>query len=283
MTAMSLESIVDRPALEWMPAAKIPWQDPEFSRRMLREHLDQRHDHASRRLETIDAHVEWLFDSALGGRPGSVLDLGCGPGLYSERLAARGCSCLGIDISPASIEYARGIAAERDLDCRYVCDDVARADLGSEHDLALLVFGELNTFPRPATPDLLLRVREALRPGGVVVLEVHTHESVVRAGRAPRTWWTSPGGLFAPGPHIVLQEQDWIEESALTASRSFVLDAVTGRVEVYAETLVAYTDDQYRTLLDAAGLSDAEFHPAFGRTTHPDLQVVTATAPGGQG
>lgn len=80
---------------------------------MLREHLDQRHDHASRRIETVDTHVEWLFETVLAGRPGSVLDLGCGPGLYTGRPAERGCSCLGVDISSASIEQARRGAAER--------------------------------------------------------------------------------------------------------------------------------------------------------------------------
>jgi SAM-dependent methyltransferase len=276
VTASSLTEIVDRPPLELIKPSKIPWHDPEFSRRMLREHLDQRHDHASRRLETVDAHVEWLFTTVLAGRPGSVLDLGCGPGLYTERLAERGCSCLGVDISPASIEYARQVADEKGLDCTYLRADIFEAYLGSGHDLAMLLFGELNTFPKTEVPDLIRRARDALRPGGTLVLEVHTHESVVREGSSPPEWWTSEGGLFAPGPHIVLQEQRWLEETATTASRSFVLDASTGQVETYSETLAAYTDDQYRALLDVAGFTQVEIHPTFGGTAHPDLMVIAA-------
>lgn len=276
MTAGSLEGIVSRTSLERMPASKIPWHDAEFSQRMLREHLDQRHDHASRRLQTIDAHVEWLFDSLLGGSPGSVLDLGCGPGLYCERLAARGCRCLGVDISPASIEYATRTAAERGIDCTYVCDDVTDADLGCGHDLAMLLFGELNTFPRPAIAELLRRVWAALRPGGTLALEVHTYESVAREGRAPSGWWTSEGGLFSPGPHIVLHEQRWIEETATTASRSFVLAAGTGDVEVYSESLSAYTNDEYQELLHQSGFARVQFHSTFGRVAHPDFAVITA-------
>ena len=33
----------------WAEGEKIPWNDPEFSRRMLKEHLSQKHDAASRR------------------------------------------------------------------------------------------------------------------------------------------------------------------------------------------------------------------------------------------
>ena len=276
MTARSLQGIIDRPALEAMSPSKIPWHDPEFSRRMLKEHLDQGHDHASRRFETIDGHVQWLFDSVLGGRPGSVLDLGCGPGLYTERLAGRGCSCLGVDLSPASIEYAEETAAERGLSCTYVCSDVCDADLGSEHDLVVLLFGELNTFPRSSVPHLLRRVREALRTGGSFVLEVHSYESVMREGRAPAGWWTSLGGLFAPGPHIVLHEHRWIEALATTASRFFVIHTDTGHVDRYAETLSAYTDDQYRALLESAGFTQVELHSAFGGAAHRDFRVVTA-------
>jgi len=38
----------------WHGAYKIPWDDPDFSRRMLAEHLSQEHDMASRRVEWID-------------------------------------------------------------------------------------------------------------------------------------------------------------------------------------------------------------------------------------
>jgi hypothetical protein len=38
----------------WSEGDNIPWNDPEFSERMLTEHLSQEHDLASRRSETID-------------------------------------------------------------------------------------------------------------------------------------------------------------------------------------------------------------------------------------
>jgi hypothetical protein len=56
----------------------------------------------------------------------------------------------------------------------------------------------------------------------------------------------------------------------------FVLDAGTGAVDVYSETLFAYTDEQYRALLHDAGFTQVEFHPTFGGATHPDLVVITA-------
>ena len=41
-------------APNWLPTAQIPWDDADFSRRMLAEHLSQDHALASRRTEWID-------------------------------------------------------------------------------------------------------------------------------------------------------------------------------------------------------------------------------------
>ena len=75
----------------WDGKYKIPWDDPVFSRRMLREHLNQDHDMASRRFEWIDKQVAWIHGTTLSRQPSRILDLGCGPeynqGVVRRRLA----------------------------------------------------------------------------------------------------------------------------------------------------------------------------------------------------
>ena len=70
----------ERRSTFWEEEYKIPWDDPEFSRRMLNEHLSQDHDMASRRSETIDKHVAWIHQEILNGKSSRILDVGCGPG-----------------------------------------------------------------------------------------------------------------------------------------------------------------------------------------------------------
>jgi SAM-dependent methyltransferase len=280
MTPTTLAGIGERSPLDQRGHAKLPWHEPGFSRRMLAEHLDQRHDHASRRFPTIDLHVGWIVDELLSGRPGSVLDLGCGPGLYTQRLATRGCSCRGIDISPASIEHARTAAETGGLPSTYVLGDITTADLGSNHDLAMFLFGELNTFPRPDVPGLLRRVHRSLRPGGRILLEVHTQASVIDAGNEPATWYTSHGGLFASGSHLVLIEHQWSEELGVANTRHYVIEANSGVVNEYGETLSAYTDDDYQVVLTNAGFVDVQLLGDMGAAPHPDMTIIVATAHG---
>lgn len=68
--------------------SKIPWDEPAFSQRMLANHLSQDHDWASRRQEVIERQVNWIASLLPPGA--RILDLGCGPGFYTHRLAERG-------------------------------------------------------------------------------------------------------------------------------------------------------------------------------------------------
>jgi SAM-dependent methyltransferase len=194
---MNLADIVSRacPPEPWAEGDNLPWNEPGFSGRMLREHPSQAHDAASRRMETIDRQVARIFGHVLGGQPSRVLDLGCGPGLYRQRLAALGCTCTGVDFSPASIDYAERQAQAAGLPCAFHLGDLRQAEFGEGYDLALLLYGEANVF-RPDDLRLILqKAHVALRPGGQLLLEPHTFEAVEVIGREPATWtaqWLLP-------------------------------------------------------------------------------------------
>ncbi len=231
---------------------KIPWHEPEFSERMLAEHLTQRHDRASRRQVVVEQHVAWL-DRLLEGRPSKVLDICCGPGLYTAGLARRGHSCTGIDFSPASIRHARECAESEKLDCSYDEGDVRNTDYGRGYELGLLLFGELNSFGLEEARRITQRCHAALIGGGRLVLEAHRYEVIRRSGQQKPRWYSSSGGLFSPRPHMVLSESFWNETASVTTTRHFVVDAETDEVRCYTETAQAYTDEQLRSLLEDAG------------------------------
>ncbi len=224
---------------EWQ---KIPWHDPEFSRRMLREHLAQDHDHASRRMFIIDRQVAWIHGQVLGEKPSTILDLGCGPGFYADRLSQWGHSVTGLDISPASIDYARQHHAGT-----FILGDVRTHPLGTGYDLAMMIFGEFNAFSPEEAAALIDRVYAALRPGGQLLLEVHPYEVIERIGHEPPIWYTAPSGLFSDQPYLCLNESYF--EQGHSLSHNYVFDIASGTMTHYLNMLQAYTDDAYRNLL----------------------------------
>lgn len=252
----------------WSEGDKIPWNDPAFSARMLKEHLSQEHDAASRRTEIIETHVDWIHHVLLESRPARVLDLGCGPGLYTSRLTRLGHTCTGIDYSPASIAYAAAYMADQDDDqhgrCHYIYGDIRKTDYGKDLDLVMLIYGEFNTFSHQDAHLILRKAWNALRPGGTLLLEPLTETYIRRDGISGPSWYSSRSGLFSEKPHLVLTESFWNEVDQVATRRYFVIDGETSVVSRYAETMQAYNKTQYQE-----EMSLAEF---CGVATYPSLQ-----------
>ena len=267
---MNLNDIIHRPTnpLPYSEGEKIPWNDPAFSARMLHEHLSQAHDAASRRFETIDKHVAWIHRGLLGGQLSRILDLGCGPGFYTSRLARLGHTCAGIDFSPASIAYATENARAEGLAITYAEQDIRNAAFGRNYDLVMLIFGEINPFRRAEATAILKKARHALVPGGRLLLEAHTDAAVVEMGAREPSWFSAEAGLFSDRPYVCLTDHAWDARERVATNRYFVVDGATGAVTRHAESLQAYTDDGYRSLLAACGFGEVIFHPSS--TGEPD-------------
>jgi SAM-dependent methyltransferase len=266
------------PPAPWTQGDNIPWHDPEFSNRMLREHLSSDHDLASRRAGTIDRQVTWIHENVLQTRPARILDLCCGPGLYGVRLAARGHTYVGIDYAPASIAYASRISADDDQ-CTFVEDDIRRADYGHGFGLVMMLYGEFNVFCPADAGAILRKVRAALAPGGLLLLEPHTRDAVVSIGHEPRSWDALDQGLFSDRQHLLLREAHWDDTGQAATRRFFVVHAATGDVARYAVSYQAYTDAEYRALLTDHGFRDVTFDPSLTgdhESSPPTLMAILA-------
>lgn len=201
----ALAHLVARPQLDQRTSALF-WDDPYISQQMLAAHLDPSHDAASRKPETIEQSVAWLM-SQLELLPGMrVLDLGCGPGLYSRRFARAGLQVTGVDYARRSIDYATADAAEHGLPIEYRYQNYLEMDDEAAYDVICLIwcdFGALTDCEREA---LLPRIRRALKSGGAFVFDVFTlqHFAGVAAGRS---WEIHPnGGFWRSGAYLELQQ-----------------------------------------------------------------------------
>jgi len=276
---MHLNDLIQRSSLPipWGEGDNIPWNEPGFSQRMLKEHFSQEHDAASRRFTTIDRQVDWIHTTLLAQGPASILDLGCGPGFYSERLSRLGHTCHGIDYSPASIEYAITTATRERLACSYVCQDLRQAEFPDRNRLAMLIYGEFNVF-RPAEAAMILdKTWQALDPGGILLLEPHPYKIVQQLGDEPNSWYSSSGGLFSESPHLVLQESFWDPTVKVSTIRYYVIDACSGQVNRYAQSMQAYQDDEYRSLITAHGFEEVQILPGLlGKDSPQGLIAIVA-------
>ena len=270
---MTLTDVIHRktPPMPWEEGDNIPWNDPGFSTRMLKEHLNQSHDLASRRFEKIDRHVTWIHQTVLARCPTRVLDLACGPGLYTSRLAKLGCRCVGIDYGPAAVEYAENTAERESLACTYALRDVRQAEFGVGFGLVMMLSGQFNVFPRGDARGLLAKARAALQPEGVILLEPQRYQTV-EANGTKRPSWQAHGRptIFSDRPHLVLTESFWHDDPGTATERYYVIDPETGCITPHALSTEAYSDQEYQQILAEAGFRSIEIVPSLIGTEDND-------------
>jgi SAM-dependent methyltransferase len=243
---------------------------------MLREHLSQAQDAASRRAEIIDAHIRWI-EGQLTRRPSRILDLGCGPGLYTNRLARLGHECTGIDYSPASIAFAREQVEREHLNCTYIEADIRLAEIEETFDLVMLISGELNVFSPPSARTVLNNARRALSPEGLLILEVHPYDVIREKGSRGRSWYDTTSDVFSDAPHVCLQEQVWHHDAHAVAIRYVIVDAASGDVSIYGQSFQAYTSGEFDELLEECGFDEPKrFASLSGRDVDPQFEVLVA-------
>lgn len=111
------------------------------------------------------------------------------------------------------------------------------------------------------------------------MLEPHTFEGVRSLGLQDRSWYSNESGLFSPRPHICLEEATWDADAASTTLRYYVLDAASGSVERHAQTLQAYEDEDYHSLLNGRGFGDVMEYPSLtGKRDDSQKGLMAITA-----
>jgi 2-polyprenyl-3-methyl-5-hydroxy-6-metoxy-1,4-benzoquinol methylase len=169
-----LQEINRRPAcFEHYTAAEL-WTDRHTSSRMLAFHLNGSLDVSSRRTEFIDRSAAWII-SRFGLAEGTaVADFGCGPGLYTSRLAASRAAVTGIDFSESSIEYARELARRQGLSVDHVRADYLDFESEQRFDLITMIMCDYCALSPQQRHALLDKFRTHLRPGGALLLDAYS-------------------------------------------------------------------------------------------------------------
>ncbi|MFC2017676.1 class I SAM-dependent methyltransferase [Chloroflexota bacterium] len=169
-----LEQINRRPQLFEFYTASELWTDEHTSKQMLAYHLNNDIDLSSRKAAFIDRSVEWIashFKIVTGKK---IADFGCGPGLYTTRLARRQADVTGIDFSTGSIQYAVDAAAREGLNIRYINQNYLEFETDMRFDLILMIMCDFCALSPAQRKMMLSKFHSLLNPGGAVLLDVYS-------------------------------------------------------------------------------------------------------------
>lgn len=245
-----LIDLQEKPA-PFTPGEPLFWNDPHISKQMLDVHLNPDVDAASRKAVTIDCIVEWLTKTLRLKSGASLLDLGCGPGLYTSRFARAGFRVTGVDYSRRSIDYATNYASDNNLNITYRYQNYLELDDENLYDAAFLIYGDFCPLSPEQRKRLLQNVSRALKPNGKFVLDVTTRECRKKYGNQNH-WYAANSGFWKPGPHLVLEEGFDYPEQSLWLDQFTVIEA-GGKVSVYRNWFQDYTPETIKAELAQSG------------------------------
>jgi SAM-dependent methyltransferase len=198
-----------------------------------------------------DTELIWRL---LAPQPGArILDVPCGEGRITGRLAARGCSVIGID----SNDLFLGAARERWPAVSFLRRDMRELEYVQEFDALVNWFTSFGYFDTATNDRVLAAFARALKPGGKLLLDLHNPERL-------RRLLTLTGGnsamLVERDGDLLIDRVSDDRVAGFSRTDRFIVRA--GRVRRVSYTLEQIPPDQLVQRLRTAGFTDVRL---FGR------------------
>jgi len=212
----------------YTPGTASMWEDEYISTQLLAVHLNQDIDLASRKESTIASTIDWMLDKVPGDKL-NILDLGCGPGLYTEKLAQKGHDVTGMDFSANSIRYAQESARSKNLNISYAQQNYLDLHVESQYDLIIMIFTDFGVLSPDQREILLANIYGALKPGGKFLFDV-LNDNFTQSGS--KEWELSTKGFWRNGPYLALSESFYYAEQKVVLSQHTIIED-GGEMEVY--------------------------------------------------
>lgn len=233
------------------------WDNEHISKMMLMAHLNPNWDAASRKPETIDTTCSYIIETLKLNNNEKVLDLGCGPGLYSSRLSGHGLNVVGIDYSKRSLNYAKEQAELGNKPIEYLNMNYLDIDYDNEFDLAMIIYCDFGVLSEDLRIELLKKIHKSLKPGGHFVFDVWS-TSYDELTAEYKNWNIyEKQGFWKACPHLELINKRHYRDSDVSLKQHIIIQEET-ETNVYNLWEQMYTVESISSLLNEGGFEVIE-------------------------
>ena len=272
-----LEAINAKPApFEFYTADEL-WADEYTSKKMLEYHLNESIDLSSRNTEFIERSVAWIISHFGVVATTRIVDFGCGPGLYTSRFAETGASVTGIDFSGRSIQYADDMAAEKGLQIDYVHQNYLEFETEKQFDLITMIFCDFCALSPSQRGILLAKFYRFLKPGGSVLLDVHSLNTFDSRDEVITYEKNQLDGFWSADDYFGFLNIFKYEQEKITLDKYTIIEK--DRTRVVYNWLQYFSREALGQEFEAAGFTVEKFYSDVAGTpfseASPDLAIVT--------
>lgn len=259
MNIRKLTKTAQKPEI-YTQGSALMWVDEYISTQLLETHLSQDIELASRKETTISSTIEWILNKVPGDRL-NILDLGCGPGLYAEKLAEHGHIVTGIDFSSNSIQYARESASRKKLAISYIQQNYLELKVESKYDLILLIFTDFGVLTPDQRKIILGNIHRALKPGGRFLFDVLNENSEVNHSGS-KSWELSKSGFWRNNPYLAITESFYYEKEKVTLSQHIIIEE-NERTEVYRFWIHTFSHTDLDEIISSSDFSTTKCYDSI--------------------
>jgi 2-polyprenyl-3-methyl-5-hydroxy-6-metoxy-1,4-benzoquinol methylase len=214
-----LKRCISKPAL-YQKSTKKFWDDPYISEQMLKLHLNPEVDSASRTKATIEAEAAFIIQKTGMSSGKSVLDLGCGPGLYVREFAKTGAKVTGVDLSECSIRYANENVKPAFVNVDFQQMNYLQLASKGEFDVVTLIFYDFCVLNPDEQKQLLQRINRALKPDGILVFDVTSEH--FKAQEITQVTTSEGDGFWTAEPYIEIANT-YLYENPKTLGQQYTI------------------------------------------------------------
>ncbi|PGT62845.1 SAM-dependent methyltransferase [Bacillus cereus] len=248
------------------------WQNPYIAKKLLEVHLSSDTEGASRSFQFIDKSIDFIQQIAPKKSYQKVLDLGCGPGLYSERLARKGYTVTGIDFSENSIRYAKEQVKKLDYNIEYRYENYLELNDSNMYDLALLIYCDYGALAPENRSKLLFNIWNSLKDGGKLLLDVFSQNKFDQFKEEQYWSMNENGGFWSKDCYLAIGRNLKYPDRVTLEQTTVVTDE---KIETYNIWYQFFTKELFIKEVTAVGFTVKEIYDdVSGETGNGGSQTI---------
>jgi len=272
-----LKEINSRPEPYQFYTADELWTDEHTSKQMLQYHLNESIDVSSRNRDFIESSVDWIASRFGVGKETEIADFGCGPGLYTSRLAEAGANVTGIDFSKNSIEYAKEAAAQKGLKINYLHANYLEFETEARFDLIIMIMCDFCALSPEQRRVMLTKFSSLLKPGGSVLLDVYSLNTYDQKEESATYELNQLFGFWSPDDYYGFVNTFKYEDEKVILDKYTIIEESRRRV-VY-NWLQYFSEDSIRKGFKENGFKVEEIYSdVAGKTFNPESPEIAIVA-----
>lgn len=221
------------------------WTDEYISKQLLKCHLDDSTDGASLNSEKRSKILDFINRNI--NKCSTILDLGCGPGLFDFELAKLGHKIMGIDFNIESINYA--IQNKKTNNIEYKYENYLESLFKEKYDVILMIYCDFGALIPSEQKVLLKKIYNSLKSDGVFIFDVF-RSNLKTSMKEQNCWSISDGNDFwCKDSYLLLKEVKVFDKENAVGERYFVVNQKAPQTKEFILWNQYYSKDSINRLM----------------------------------